>query len=83
MRHREFAVVEHDEFSMRAPKHEVVDNDRTTLKTSEVVKLDGKLGYHQTESPYDDVRGNYGQYPVTACTTRVTLSNQPWTPRPS
>ena len=76
LRHREFAVVEHDEFSMRAPKHEFSDNDRSTLKTSEFVKLSTDDSEHQTTSPYDDVRGSYERYTVTTCTTRVTLSNQ-------
>ena len=70
-------------FREAARKDDFVDNAPTTLKTSEFVKLINAVTHHQTASPYDDVRGSYEQYPVTACTTRVTLSNQPWTPRPS
>ena len=64
-------------------KDDFVDNAPTTLKISGSVKLITIVADHQTASLYDNVRGSYDQYPVTACTTRVTLSNQPWTPRPS
>ena len=69
LRHREFAVVEHDEFSMRTPTHEFVDNDRSTLKTSEFVKLSTGDSEHQNSSPCDDARGSYPRY---------AIANSPW-----
>ena len=47
-------------------KDDFVDTAPTTLKISGSVKLSTIVVDHQKASRYDNVRGSYDQYPVTA-----------------
>ena len=53
-------------------KDDVVDNDRTTLKTSQLVNLLTRNTMHQKLSPCDDARGSYARYAVAPVIEHVT-----------